>query len=129
MSLMLKATIFRRPRRAVAFALMAALGGGLLAGCQQPASQETPVKIGYSAWPGWFQLAQVDGHLHRADAFEDHLRQALRYGFSFRMIEGQPAHVQARAGQELDSDGRDRGRAAVVREALKDFPEVVPPTA
>ena len=45
------------------------------------------------------------------------------------MIEGQPAHVQARAGQELDSDGRDRRRAAVVREALKDFPEVVPPTA
>jgi protein arginine kinase len=44
------------------------------------------------------------------------------------MIEGQPAHVQARAGQELDSDGRDRRRAAVVREALKDFPEVVPPT-
>jgi protein-arginine kinase len=45
------------------------------------------------------------------------------------MIEGQPAHVQARAGQELDSDGRDRRRAAVVREALKDFPEVGPPTA
>ena len=43
------------------------------------------------------------------------------------MIEGQPAHVQARAGQELDSDGRDRRRAAVVREALKDFPEVAPP--
>ena len=45
------------------------------------------------------------------------------------MIEGQPAHVQARAGQELDSDGRDRRRAAVVREALKDFPDVVPPAA
>jgi protein arginine kinase len=45
------------------------------------------------------------------------------------MIEGQPAHVQARAGQELDSDGRDRRRAAVVREALKDFPEVGAPTA
>jgi len=45
------------------------------------------------------------------------------------MIEGQPAHVQARAGQELDSDGRDRRRAAVVREALKDFPEGGPPTA
>jgi protein-arginine kinase len=37
--------------------------------------------------------------------------------------------VQARAGQELDSDGRDRRRATVVREALKDFPEVGPPTA
>jgi len=45
------------------------------------------------------------------------------------MIEGQPAHVQARAGQELDSDGRDRRRASVVREALKDFPDVGPPTA
>ena len=45
------------------------------------------------------------------------------------MIEGQPAHVQARAGQELDSDGRDRRRAAVVREALKDFPDLVPPSA
>ena len=51
---MLKATFFRRQRRAVALALMASLGGGLLAGCQQPASQEAPVKIGYSAWPGWF---------------------------------------------------------------------------
>lgn len=45
------------------------------------------------------------------------------------MIEGQPAHVQVRAGAELDSDGRDLRRATVIREALKDFPELVPPTA
>jgi NitT/TauT family transport system substrate-binding protein len=60
---MLKTTLFRRQRRAIALALMAALGGGLLAGCQQPASQETPVKIGYSAWPGWFpwKVTEVKG--------------------------------------------------------------------
>ena len=45
------------------------------------------------------------------------------------MIEGQPAHVQARQGAELDSDGRDRRRATAVREALRDFPEVGSPTA
>jgi protein-arginine kinase len=45
------------------------------------------------------------------------------------MIEGQPAHVQARQGAELDSDGRDSRRASAVREALRDFPEVGPPTA
>ena len=44
------------------------------------------------------------------------------------MIEGQPAHVQMRLGSELDSDGRDRRRAAVVREALRDFPEIGEPT-
>ncbi len=51
---MLKASFIRRQRRAISLVLMATLGGGLLAGCQQPVSQETPVKIGYSAWPGWF---------------------------------------------------------------------------
>lgn len=45
------------------------------------------------------------------------------------MIEGQPAHVQARQGAELDSDGRDSRRATAVREALRDFPEVGPPAA
>ena len=45
------------------------------------------------------------------------------------MIEGQPAHVQFRLGSELDSDGRDRRRAGVVREALRDFPEIADPTA
>ncbi|MGA0133108.1 MAG: ATP--guanido phosphotransferase [Opitutales bacterium] len=45
------------------------------------------------------------------------------------MIEGQPAHVQALVGAELDSDARDVRRAAAVREALRDFPEAGPPTA
>ncbi|MCB9680291.1 MAG: tetratricopeptide repeat protein [Alphaproteobacteria bacterium] len=49
------------------------------------------VPEGPRAWPGWFQLAQVDAHRQQPDAFEDHLRQALRFGFTFRMIEGQPA--------------------------------------
>ena len=51
---MLKFSSIRRQRRALSLVLVASLGGGLLAGCQQPASQEAPVKIGYSAWPGWF---------------------------------------------------------------------------
>ncbi len=44
------------------------------------------------------------------------------------MIEGQPAHIQALTGAELDSDARDARRAAAVREALREFPEVGPPT-
>ena len=57
------------------------------------------------------------------------LPEELRHIVDRLMIEGQPAHVQARAGEELDSDGRDRRRASVVREALRDFPEVAAPTA
>ncbi|MCP9915965.1 ABC transporter substrate-binding protein [Cyanobium sp. ATX 6F1] len=40
--------------RLVASALVTALSAGLLVGCQKPVTQSTPVKIGYSAWPGWF---------------------------------------------------------------------------
>ncbi len=40
--------------RLVASAAAAALSAGLLVGCQKPATQDTPVKVGYSAWPGWF---------------------------------------------------------------------------
>ncbi|MCP9771180.1 ABC transporter substrate-binding protein [Synechococcus sp. Tobar12-5m-g] len=40
--------------RLVASAVAAALSAGLLVGCQKPVSQDTPIKIGYSAWPGWF---------------------------------------------------------------------------
>jgi protein arginine kinase len=57
------------------------------------------------------------------------LPEELRHVVDRLMIEGQPAHVQARAGEELDSDGRDRRRAAVVREALRGFPEVGAPAA
>lgn len=43
-----------RLRRIVSLCLSATLGGALLSGCQGTRNAETPVKIGYSAWPGWF---------------------------------------------------------------------------
>jgi NitT/TauT family transport system substrate-binding protein len=43
-----------RFRRVLSLALIASLSGGLLAGCQKPSQVEAPVKVGYSAWPGWF---------------------------------------------------------------------------
>ena len=43
------------------------------------------------------------------------------------MIEGQPGHVQLRAGSEIDSDGRDRLRAQLIREGLAGLPEPTPP--
>lgn len=46
---------------------------------------------GPGAWFGWLQRAQVAAHLGKAEAFESHLREALRHGFSFRTITGQPA--------------------------------------
>jgi tetratricopeptide (TPR) repeat protein len=46
---------------------------------------------GPGAWLAWLQLAQVDAHQQRPEDFEKHLREALRLGFSFRLIEGQPA--------------------------------------
>jgi len=45
------------------------------------------------------------------------------------IIEGQPAHIQARHGKDLDSDGRDRSRAIAVREALAGLPDITEPTA
>lgn len=45
----------RRPAaRALGLVLLATLAGGLLTACQKPVAQATPVRIGYSAWPGWF---------------------------------------------------------------------------
>lgn len=60
---MLSSIVRRRRGRVLTLLLMAALGGGLLSGCQKPVSQETPVKIGYSAWPGWFpwKVTEVKG--------------------------------------------------------------------
>jgi tetratricopeptide (TPR) repeat protein len=49
------------------------------------------VPTGPRALPGWFQLAQTDAHLGDAEAFERDLREALRFGFSFRDVAGQPA--------------------------------------
>ncbi len=44
----------QRRYRALGLALLAALSGGVLAACQKPVDQSAPVRIGYSAWPGWF---------------------------------------------------------------------------
>jgi NitT/TauT family transport system substrate-binding protein len=51
----------RKPRRRLALlALVASLGSGLLAACQNPPSEGTAVRIGYSAWPGWFPWAVTE---------------------------------------------------------------------
>jgi NitT/TauT family transport system substrate-binding protein len=45
-----------RTIRTFSLILVAALGGGLIASCQQPPAEQAanPVRIGFSAWPGWF---------------------------------------------------------------------------
>jgi NitT/TauT family transport system substrate-binding protein len=56
-------TVFNRPsrrRRAAALALLLSLGAGLLSACQKPAAQGPVVRIGYSAWPGWFPWAVTE---------------------------------------------------------------------
>ena len=49
-----------RRRRAAAFALLASLGAGLLSACQKPTAGGPEVRIGYSAWPGWFPWAVTE---------------------------------------------------------------------
>jgi len=49
-----------RRRRLKALALIAALSTGLLTACQKPASEGPAVRIGYSAWPGWFPWAVTE---------------------------------------------------------------------
>lgn len=49
-----------RRRGTAAFALLVSLGAGLLTACQQPAATGTSVRIGYSAWPGWFPWAVTE---------------------------------------------------------------------
>lgn len=51
------------------------------------------------------------------------LPEARRATVDRLMIEGQPAHVQLRAGIELDTEARDARRATTTRETLADFPE------
>jgi tetratricopeptide (TPR) repeat protein len=53
----------------------------------------TLLPTGPTAWLGWLQLAQVSAHQKDAEAFERDVREALRHGFTFRLIEGQPAWV------------------------------------
>ncbi|NBY42237.1 MAG: ATP--guanido phosphotransferase, partial [Verrucomicrobia bacterium] len=58
-----------------------------------------------------------------------YLPETSRHIIDRLMIEGQPAHIQARHGKDLDSDGRDRSRAIAVREALAGLPDITEPTA
>ncbi len=54
----------RRRQRLLGFGLLAVLGGGLLASCQSPPQTgATPVRIGFSAWPGWipWQVTEEKG--------------------------------------------------------------------
>ena len=50
----------QRRRRAAALALLVSLGAGLLTACQKPAATGSTVRIGYSAWPGWFPWAVTE---------------------------------------------------------------------
>jgi|688.fasta_scaffold02235_12 NitT/TauT family transport system substrate-binding protein len=54
----------RSRRRVALLALLASLGSGLLAACQSPSqgpgSEAAAVRIGYSAWPGWFPWAVTE---------------------------------------------------------------------
>lgn len=45
---------------------------------------------GPAAWVGWFSLAQAEAWLGEAEAMEGHLREALRRGFSFRLVADHP---------------------------------------
>ena len=47
-------------RRAAVLALITSLGAGLISACQSPTGNQTVVKIGYSAWPGWFPWAVTE---------------------------------------------------------------------
>ena len=50
----------RLSRRIVVLSLLTSLGAGLLAACQSPSNEGTVVRIGYSAWPGWFPWAVTE---------------------------------------------------------------------
>ncbi len=58
-----------------------------------------------------------------------YLPETSRHVIDRLIIEGQPAHIQARHGKDLDSDGRDRSRAIAVHEALAGLPEITEPSA
>ena len=61
----------RGHRRGLAFAMVLALGAGLLGACQKPPGQATTVRIGYSAWPGWFPWAVTEAKGLFAEAGAD----------------------------------------------------------
>lgn len=49
-----------RRRRAAALALFLSLGTLLFTACQKPTAEGPAVRIGYSAWPGWFPWAVTE---------------------------------------------------------------------
>jgi len=59
------------------------------------------VRLAPERWPGHFRLADLAGRRGQADAFERHLLDALRYGFSFRDVVGDPRWHAALADPEL----------------------------
>jgi NitT/TauT family transport system substrate-binding protein len=50
-------------KRVLTLLLISGIGGGLLSACQGSSQVESPVKVGYSAWPGWFpwKVTEVKG--------------------------------------------------------------------
>ncbi len=48
------------------------------------------VRLAPDQWAGHFRLADVAGRRRDAPAFEQHLLDALRHGFSFRSVVGDP---------------------------------------
>lgn len=51
---------------------------------------EAVVRLAPEQWAGHFRLADVAGRRKDAAAFEAHLLEALRHGFSFRAVVGDP---------------------------------------
>ncbi len=64
------------------------LNEGDLAGAAEDFLECT--RLAPERWPGHFRLADVAGRQGDADAFERHLLDALRYGFSFRDVTADP---------------------------------------
>lgn len=48
------------------------------------------VRLAPARWAGHFRLADLAGRARRTDAFEAHLLEALRHGFSLRTVVGDP---------------------------------------
>lgn len=48
------------------------------------------VRLAPDQWAGHFRLADVAGRRHQPEAFETHLLEALRQGFSLRAVAGDP---------------------------------------
>lgn len=65
------------------------------------------VPDGPRAWYGWFQLAQLDAREGRTEDLIHHLRQAIRFGFSFRWLAHNPLWTEAYANPEI-KDALDR---------------------